>query len=96
MGNQPVWSVCIVLLLVSKTHRCLMPKCGRMVGMLFLDLVEPVSFLIHFMWPFCTSLDSKKCLETAVAVRQGNVVRLLSYIVESRVAFVGSPRVACR
>lgn len=61
-----------------------------------LVLMVRVPCLICFMWPFCILLDSRKCFEAVVAVRPGNMVRLLCCIAERIVAFSGNVMATCR
>eukprot|EP00970_Alexandrium_tamarense_P015185 scaffold4785_cov250-Alexandrium_tamarense.AAC.1 len=77
IGNFPVWSVNIGLLVASKTRRytslCFTPGVGVNSGIAsssntFVDLTPCFPC---FMCPFCVSSDSGKCLDTLVTVRAG-------------------------
>jgi len=49
-----------------------------------------------FMWPFCVSIDSGKCLLMAVVIIPGHDVRKPARVAARSVSFVGNPRAACR
>ena len=102
MGNFPVWSEYIDFLVASNVRKytslCLTPGVGlnSCIVSSSITFVDLTPCFTCFMWPFCVSSDSGKCLVTLDTVSAGNVTRLPLRIAVSNVAFVGNPSAACK